>query len=202
MDHPTTTLEELFLSIVRESEAHPGRRALERKETRGRRYCRPLALSRGRDGIGSCCPTTIYLQHAKGTRAPPWKSDRTNSCHLPTWFGSAIKFFVIAVPLLILLAIFICFLISAARRGPVEAFYAVAGVIATALGKDLPATSLRRILAMTRLTIKEAIRRRVIVGFVIFVVDLSVRGLVSGRQERRSGPPLPEFRADRPPTTW
>ena len=34
MDHPTTTLEELFLSIVRESEAHPGRRALERKETR------------------------------------------------------------------------------------------------------------------------------------------------------------------------
>jgi ABC-2 type transport system ATP-binding protein len=34
MDHPTTTLEELFLSIVRESEAHPGRRALERKEPR------------------------------------------------------------------------------------------------------------------------------------------------------------------------
>ena len=34
MDHPTTTLEELFLSIVRESEAHPGRRALERKDPR------------------------------------------------------------------------------------------------------------------------------------------------------------------------
>lgn len=34
MDHPTTTLEELFLSIVRESEAHPGRRARERKESR------------------------------------------------------------------------------------------------------------------------------------------------------------------------
>jgi ABC-2 type transport system ATP-binding protein len=34
MDHPTTTLEELFLSIVRESEAHPGRRAHERKEPR------------------------------------------------------------------------------------------------------------------------------------------------------------------------
>ena len=86
------------------------------------------------------------------------------------WFGSAIKFFVIAVPLLIVFAIFICFLVSAARRGPVEAFYAVAGVIATALGKDLLATSVRRILAITRLTIKEAIRRRVIVGFVIFVL--------------------------------
>ncbi len=27
MENPTTTLEELFLDIVRESEAHPGRRA-------------------------------------------------------------------------------------------------------------------------------------------------------------------------------
>ncbi len=33
MEKPTSTLEELFLSIVRESEAHPGRRARERKET-------------------------------------------------------------------------------------------------------------------------------------------------------------------------
>ena len=32
MQNPTTTLEELFLSIVRESEAHPGRRARERKD--------------------------------------------------------------------------------------------------------------------------------------------------------------------------
>jgi len=31
MDHPTTTLEELFMGIMRESEAHPGRRARERK---------------------------------------------------------------------------------------------------------------------------------------------------------------------------
>ncbi len=30
MHNPTTTLEQLFLSIVRESEAHPGRRAQER----------------------------------------------------------------------------------------------------------------------------------------------------------------------------
>jgi ABC-2 type transport system ATP-binding protein len=29
VEHPTTTLEELFLSIVRDSEAHPGRRAVE-----------------------------------------------------------------------------------------------------------------------------------------------------------------------------
>ena len=28
VEHPTTTLEELFLSIVRDSEARPGRRAV------------------------------------------------------------------------------------------------------------------------------------------------------------------------------
>ena len=32
LENPTTTLEELFLSIVRESEAHPGRRAREHKD--------------------------------------------------------------------------------------------------------------------------------------------------------------------------
>ncbi len=86
------------------------------------------------------------------------------------WFGPALKTLVIAIPILTALAIFICYLISAARRGPVEGFYAVAGVIASAIGRDLPATSLRRIMAMTRLTIKEAIRRKVLVAFVIFVI--------------------------------
>ena len=80
------------------------------------------------------------------------------------------KTFVIAVPILAVLAIFICYLIAAARRGPVEGFYAVAGVIASAIGRDLPATSFRRTLAITRLTIKEAVRRKVLVAFVIFVI--------------------------------
>jgi ABC-2 type transport system ATP-binding protein len=31
MENPTTTLEELFLNIVRDSEARPGRRAQERE---------------------------------------------------------------------------------------------------------------------------------------------------------------------------
>jgi hypothetical protein len=86
------------------------------------------------------------------------------------WLGAAMRFFVIAVPILTFLALFGCFLFSTFRRGPVEAFYAVAGAIATAIGKDLPATSPRRILAITRLTIKEAIRRRVVVAFIIFVI--------------------------------
>lgn len=86
------------------------------------------------------------------------------------WLGPALLFFIIAIPLLTFVAIFACYLYSATRRGPVEAFYAVAGAIATAVGKDLPATSLRRILAIAQLTVKESIRRRVIVGFIIFVL--------------------------------
>ncbi len=86
------------------------------------------------------------------------------------WFGPAVQTFIIAVPVLVLLAIFVCYVIAAARRGPVEGFYAVAGVIASAIGRDLPATSPRRILAITRLTIKEAIRRKVLVAFALFVI--------------------------------
>ncbi|MBM4091669.1 MAG: ABC transporter permease [Planctomycetes bacterium] len=92
------------------------------------------------------------------------------------WFGSALKTFVIAVPASAFLAIIVCYVISAARRGPVEAFYAVAGVIASAIGKDLPATSARRILAVARLTVKEAIRRRLIVAFIIFVIAFLFAG--------------------------
>ncbi len=86
------------------------------------------------------------------------------------WFGPALQGFIVTVPILIAVAVFACYLVAAARRGPVEGFYSVAGVIASAIGRDLPATSPRRILAMTRLTIKEAIRRRVLIGFVIFVL--------------------------------
>lgn len=86
------------------------------------------------------------------------------------WFGREIWFFLVAVPILIFLGTFACYLVTVIRRGPVEAFYAVAGTIATAIGKDLPATSVRRILAIARLTVKEAIRRRVVVAFIIFVL--------------------------------
>ncbi len=81
MDHPTTTLEELFLSIVRESEAHPGRRALERKETRGRRTA--AARAEPWPSAVRVAVQTPSIAAPKGIRAPPWKSDRTNSCHLP-----------------------------------------------------------------------------------------------------------------------
>ncbi|MFO7907070.1 MAG: ABC transporter permease [Planctomycetota bacterium] len=86
------------------------------------------------------------------------------------WFGPALRACVIAIPVLSVLALFVWYLISAARRGPVEGFYAVAGVVANAIGRDFPATSLQRIGAIARLTVKEAIRRKVLVAFVIFAI--------------------------------
>ncbi len=92
------------------------------------------------------------------------------------WLGPALLSFVISVPILAALAIFVCYLISAARKGPVEGFYSIAGVIASAVGRDLPAFSLRRIGAITSLTVKEAVRRKVLVGFVLFVLILLFAG--------------------------
>ncbi len=86
------------------------------------------------------------------------------------WFGPALQFCVIAIPILIALAVFVWYLVSAIRRGPVEGFYAVAQVIASFVGKDIPGTSLRRIWALTRLTIQEALRRRVLIAFAIFAL--------------------------------
>lgn len=68
------------------------------------------------------------------------------------------------------------FLVATWRHGPVEGFYSVAGVIAAAPG-DLFGTSFRRIGAIARLAIKEALRRRVIlVTFGIFAALLLFGG--------------------------
>ncbi len=86
------------------------------------------------------------------------------------WFGPALQFCVIAIPILIALAIFAWYLVAAVRRGPVEGFYAVAQVIASFVGQDVPGTSARRILALARLTVQEALRRRVLIAFAIFAL--------------------------------
>ena len=158
----------------------------------------PVPLTIGAE----CChrrkdlPNILIHAEIKGIFVTPWKSDRKNSSRLLNGSGLRCRRLSSRFPFSTVLAIFVCYLISAARRGPVEGFYAVAGVIASGDRRDLPATSLRRIMAITRLTIKEAIRRKVLVGFRHLRACLSVRRLVPGRQERRPGPPLPEFRAD------
>jgi ABC-type transport system involved in multi-copper enzyme maturation permease subunit len=89
--------------------------------------------------------------------------------------GAVVQFIAIVAGLSVA-AIFVAYLRMAIRLGPGEGFYAVAKAIATAVSSDLPGTSLRRIWAMTRLSIQESVRRRVLIGFGIFAVVLLFAG--------------------------
>ena len=57
-----------------------------------------------------------------------------------------------------------------------EGFYAVARAIAMAVASDFPNTSPRRIWAIARLAVQEAVRRRVLVAFAIFAIVLLFAG--------------------------
>jgi hypothetical protein len=78
---------------------------------------------------------------------------------------------------MLLIAPFVCFLLTSLQYGPSEAFYYVARSMFTAVTEDLPRFSPRRTLAVARLAIQEAIRNRVLVGFGVFIVLLLFAGL-------------------------
>jgi ABC-type transport system involved in multi-copper enzyme maturation permease subunit len=88
----------------------------------------------------------------------------------------ALVVLIAIVAALSVVTLFVAYLRMAIRLGPGEGFYAVAKAIATAVSSDLPGTSVRRIWAMTRLSIQEALRRRVLIGFAIFAVVLLFAG--------------------------
>jgi len=79
--------------------------------------------------------------------------------------------------LLLIVAPFLSFVIASFQYGPSEAFYYVSRAMFSAVTEDLPRFSLRRTLAISRLAIQEAIRNRVLIGFVVFVVLLLFAGL-------------------------
>ncbi len=75
-----------------------------------------------------------------------------------------------------LLGVFVGYVVASFRHGPFEAFYVVAQVISEAI-PDLMRVSFRRVWAIARLAIKEALRRKVIfVTFGIFAVTLLFGG--------------------------
>jgi len=85
---------------------------------------------------------------------------------------------MIAVCFLILLIVpFLCFVVASFRYGPSEAFYYVYRALFSAVTDDLPRFSFRRTLAIARLAVQEAIRNRVLIGFLVFVVLLLFAGL-------------------------
>jgi ABC-type transport system involved in multi-copper enzyme maturation permease subunit len=91
------------------------------------------------------------------------------------WILPALLVFLSVSAVLTVLGVLAGFIVSSARRGPVEGFYAVAKVIAHAV-VDLAHFSLRRTLAMATLAVQESIRRRVLIGFAIFVVLMLFAG--------------------------
>ncbi|MCD0463216.1 ABC transporter permease [Roseiconus lacunae] len=82
----------------------------------------------------------------------------------------------VLVVLAIVLGLLVGYVISAARYGPGEGFYAVARAVRDFFTTDMPGTSPRRIFALARLAFKEAIRRRVLFVFGLFVVLLLLAG--------------------------
>jgi hypothetical protein len=93
-----------------------------------------------------------------------------------SFLESALLQGIVLFGLAILLGVMVGYVVSAARYGPVEGFYAVARVIRDLLRFDLPGTSLRRIVALARLAFKEAIRRKVLFVVGIFLVGLLLAG--------------------------
>ena len=83
---------------------------------------------------------------------------------------------IVLILLAILVGLMIGYIISAARYGPVEGFYAVSRIIRDLIRFDLPLTSPRRIFALARLAFKEAIRRKVLYVVGMFIVGLLLAG--------------------------
>jgi ABC-type transport system involved in multi-copper enzyme maturation permease subunit len=91
------------------------------------------------------------------------------------WLPGALLHFVIMAAVVSLVALVVGFLIAAVRHGPLAAGDMTWRVISTA-ALDLVQTSPRRILAIASLAVKEAIRRRVWVVFVLFALVLVFAG--------------------------
>lgn len=83
---------------------------------------------------------------------------------------------IVLIVLSIVLGLLVGYVVSAARYGPVEGFYAVARTIRDLVRFDLPGTSASRIYALARLAFKEAIRRRVLFVVGLFLVVLLLAG--------------------------
>ncbi len=91
------------------------------------------------------------------------------------WILPALFLFASVAVVVSVVGWLIGFIASASRRGPVEGFYAVAKVIGSAV-VDLTHFSFRRTLAIALLAIQEAIRRRVLIGFAVFVLVMLFAG--------------------------
>ena len=92
------------------------------------------------------------------------------------WIGPGSLLFLAILVAASLLGLFVGYVVAVFRHGPFEAFYVVAQVIGEAI-PDFLGMSFRRLVAIARLTAKEAFRRRVLlVTFAIFAAMLLFGG--------------------------
>jgi hypothetical protein len=92
-----------------------------------------------------------------------------------TWFRGAAVDFLAVLAVLVAFGLFAGYLLAALQHGPGVAFGRLWASISAGL-EDLRQLSLRRVVAMTRLAIKESVRRNVLVVFMVFVVILLFAG--------------------------
>ena len=83
-------------------------------------------------------------------------------------------FFLVLI--LAVLGFLVGFVIAMLKHGPGEGFLQVAKIIRELFVVDLPKTSFRRIAAIAKLAIKEAIRKKVLVVVAVFVVAIMFAG--------------------------
>jgi len=95
---------------------------------------------------------------------------------LSDWLGGGLYLFGMIVLAAVVLGVFFGYLVTSFRHGPFEAFYIVSQVIGQSI-PDFLFTSPRRVWAIAKLAIKEAIRRKVVlVTFGIFATTLLFGG--------------------------
>jgi hypothetical protein len=96
---------------------------------------------------------------------------------MPDAFGeSALSFGLLSAAVLVILGLLFGYVVAATKYGPVEGFFSVARVVRDFLFRDLLGISLRRIFAMARLAVKEAIRNKVLVVVALFTLLLLLSG--------------------------
>ncbi|HID75459.1 MAG TPA: ABC transporter permease [Planctomycetaceae bacterium] len=91
------------------------------------------------------------------------------------WLPWALLNWGLTVVILAMVAVGLGFLGATLRYGPRVAWQKVLRLL-RAIPEDLLYTSPRRLWALTRLAVKEAVRRRVVVGFAVFIVVLLFAG--------------------------
>jgi lysylphosphatidylglycerol synthetase-like protein (DUF2156 family) len=80
------------------------------------------------------------------------------------------------VVVLSIVGFLIGFVVALLKYGPNEGFLQVSKVIRELFAVDIPKTSMRRITAIARLAIKEAIRKKVLVVVGVFVIAIMFAG--------------------------